>query len=180
MIKPIADATTYQNIYCGAAASGSCAPSATTCVSGTECIANETASGGASVARAIDEAKQYLDASKAADSTAGACRQKFVILLTTSSDNCYGVSCSGTCPYGTQCVEECRDNDNSASRRQATVKAAKALRAAGVANGAGYTLFTIGFGEAMPIDLKNTLNWIARWGGTDNPDGAQCRRSSFL
>ena len=34
---------------------------------------------------------------------------------------------------------------------------------------AGYKVFVIGMGSSMPNYLKNTLNWMAYWGGTDNP-----------
>jgi hypothetical protein len=157
LIKPIA--ATYQSIYCGATASGSCATTATTCADGGECIANEYASGGASVARALNESLLYLNDHKAADS-AGSCRQKFAILITTSSDDCYGV---GSGNGNDQCVGECDNTGGSYNRRQQTVLYAKAL------NDAGYTLYVVGFGQSMPDYLRNTLNWIASWGGTDNP-----------
>jgi hypothetical protein len=34
---------------------------------------------------------------------------------------------------------------------------------------AGYKVFVVGFGSAMPTYLKNTLNWMAWYGGEDNP-----------
>ncbi len=34
---------------------------------------------------------------------------------------------------------------------------------------AGYKLFVVGFGANMPDIEKNTLNWMAYYGGTDNP-----------
>ena len=168
LIKAIG--TSYQNIYCGAAASNGSCLQTDTCSSG-ECIANETASYGAALVRSLQEAKLYLDAHKAADNTAGDCRQKFVILVTTSSDDCFEeTSCSSTdpavCPYGASCVGECDNGNNtngSADRRRQIVVAAKAL------NTAGYQVYAVGFGEAMPDYLKNTLNWVARYGGTDNP-----------
>ena len=48
-------------------------------------------------------------------------------------------------------------------RRREVVAKAKALA------DAGYRLFVIGFGAAMPDDLEKTLNWMAYFGGTDNP-----------
>ena len=48
-------------------------------------------------------------------------------------------------------------------RRRETVAKAKALA------DAGYRLFVIGFGAAMPDYLEKTLNWMAYFGGTDNP-----------
>jgi len=48
-------------------------------------------------------------------------------------------------------------------RRRASVARAKALA------DEGYKLFVIGFGANMPAIEKNTLNWMAYYGGTDNP-----------
>jgi len=47
--------------------------------------------------------------------------------------------------------------------RRAVVAKAKAL------GDAGYKVFVIGFGSAMPPYLRNTLNWMAYYGGTDDP-----------
>ncbi len=48
-------------------------------------------------------------------------------------------------------------------RRRLAVQRAKALA------DAGYRIFVIGFGANMPLYLQNTLNWMAYYGGTDNP-----------
>ena len=48
-------------------------------------------------------------------------------------------------------------------RRMATVQKAKELNAAGI------QVFVIGFGGNLPDQLKKTLNWAAKYGGTDNP-----------
>jgi Tfp pilus tip-associated adhesin PilY1 len=111
----------------------------------------ETASGGTPLISALKEAKSYLDVHKAADD-AKDCRQKFVILITDGSDT-YGCSADGS---------EC-DNERYKNRREAVAKA-KALR------DAGYKVFVIGFGTAMPPYLRNTLNWMAYYGGTDDPN----------
>lgn len=113
-------------------------------------IKNESASGGTPLAGALNEAKLYLDAHKDGDS-AKACRQKFVILVTDGEDTFF---CNGN---GSQ------DQRDQYKRRKATVVKAKALFAA------GYKVFVIGFGADMPITMKNTLNWAAYYGGTDNP-----------
>ena len=94
-----------------------------------------------------------LDAHKATDD-AKECRQKFVILITDGSDT-YG--CSGD---GSEC-----DGGRYKNRREAVAKA-KAL------GDAGYRVFVIGFGTAMPPYLRNTLNWMAFYGKTDNPNSA--------
>ena len=47
-------------------------------------------------------------------------------------------------------------------RRRESVAKAKAL------SDAGYKVFVVGFGAGMPHYLKNTLNWMAYYGGTDN------------
>jgi hypothetical protein len=111
----------------------------------------ESALGGTPLISAMKEAKLALDDHKAADPAKG-CRQKFVILITDGSDT-YGCGADGS---------EC-DNDRYKNRREVVAKA-KALR------DAGYKVFVIGFGSAMPPYLRNTLNWMAYYGGTDNPN----------
>jgi hypothetical protein len=116
-------------------------------------VAAESASGGTPLITAMKEAKMALDAHKATDD-AKECRQKFVILITDGSDT-YG--CSGD---GSEC-----DGGRYKNRREAVAKA-KAL------GDAGYRVFVIGFGTAMPPYLRNTLNWMAFYGKTDNPNSA--------
>jgi Tfp pilus tip-associated adhesin PilY1 len=141
--------TSYQLIYCGN--STSCASTVTSCGTGaTECIVGETASGGTPLASALKEAKTYLDTHKAGDAYS-ACRQKFVILLTDGDDT---YACSGS---GGECQSKMY------ARRREVVAASKQL------NDAGYKVFVIGFGSQMPLYLQNTLNWMAWYGGTDNP-----------
>ena len=94
--------------------------------------------------------KAYLDAHKAADAYMN-CRQKFVILVTDGADT---MSCSGA-GYDTQADQY--------KRRRDSVLAAKALA------DAGYKVFVIGMGSNMPDYLKNTLNWMAYYGSSDNP-----------
>ena len=139
--------TSYQLTYCGN--STSCASTVTGCTSG-NCIVGESASGGTPLAGALKEAKLYLDAHKAAD-TYGACRQKFVIVLTDGSDT---YACSGN---GSDCQSKMY------ARRREVVAATKQLA------DAGYKVFVVGFGSQMPAYLQNTLNWMAFYGGTDNP-----------
>lgn len=146
LIKPIA--SYYQSIYCGASKTGSCAASAT-CSSG-ECIANATTNnGGTAIVSSLVEAKKYLDYTKIADNAAS-CRKKFVILITDGADT---YACGGG---GTVC------SDESYGARREVVAKAQALAVA------GYTVFVVGFGD-MPAYLQNTLNWMAFYGGTDNP-----------
>lgn len=116
-------------------------------------VSAESASGGTPLITALKEAKLALDDHKAADAYKD-CRQKFVILITDGSDT-YG--CGGD---GSEC-----DNDRYKNRREAVAKA-KAL------GDAGYKVFVIGFGTAMPPYLRNTLNWMAYYGGTDNPNSS--------
>lgn len=111
----------------------------------------ESASGGTPLASALKEAKLYLDAHKNNDSAKN-CRQKFVILITDGADT---YACSGS---GAEC-----DGHRYKNRREFVAKA-KAL------SDGGYKVFVIGFGSAMPPYLRNTLNWAAYYGGTDNPD----------
>ncbi len=136
----------YSQIYC--ANSTSC--TMTSGSSSSYCVNGESASGGTPLASAQNEAKIYLDAHKAADS-AKACRQKFVIFVTDGSDT---YACSGS---GAEC------QSHQYKRRRASVEKAMALA------DAGYRVFVIGFGSTMPPYLQNTLNWMAYYGGTDNP-----------
>jgi Tfp pilus tip-associated adhesin PilY1 len=117
------------------------------------CVNGASSSGGTPLAGALHEAKLYLDDHKDAD-TAQNCRKKFVILITDGSDT---YACSGS---GAECQE------HQYKRRQESVARAKALA------DAGYQVFIIGFGSAMPSYLQNTLNWMAYYGGTDNPTEA--------
>ncbi len=48
-------------------------------------------------------------------------------------------------------------------RRMKTVQRAKELKESGI------QVFVIGFGGDLPDRLKKTLNWAAKYGGTDNP-----------
>ncbi len=116
-------------------------------------VSAESASGGTPLISALKEAKLALDDHKAADD-AKDCRQKFIILITDGSDT-YGCGADGA---------EC-DSERYKNRREVVAKA-KAL------GDAGYKVFVIGFGTAMPPYLRNTLNWMAYYGGTDNPNTA--------
>jgi len=137
----------YSNIFC--AKTSSCTLSST-CTTG-NCINSAYANGGTPLASALAEAKLYLDYHKSQDGLAGACRQKFVVLITDGADT---FACSGN---GTETQADMY------KRRRATVAMVKALA------DAGYRVFVIGFGANMPDFLENTLNWMAYFGGTDNP-----------
>jgi hypothetical protein len=136
--------TKYSKIYCSS--SSGCSPADV--VSGS--VSGESASGGTPLAGALSEAKLYLDYHKGLDSAA-ACRLKFVILITDGADT---YACSGA-GY--------EDQTDQYKRRRQTVAKAKALA------DAGYKVFVVGFGADMPHWSRNTLNWAAYYGGTDNP-----------
>ncbi len=110
----------------------------------------ESANSGTPLASSLNEAKLYLDAHKVGD-TAQACRKKFVILITDGADT---YACSGD---GTEIQAD------QYKRRRESVAKAKAL------SDAGYKVFVVGFGANMPAHLRNTLNLMAYYGGTDNP-----------
>ena len=141
----------YSQIFCNS--NTNCTNPNATCGSSSNSIGGACANGGTALASALGEARTYLNAHKAADSAA-ACRQKFVILVTDGSDT---YACSGN-------GEEC-DPHRYKNRRESVARA-KALA------DAGYRVFVIGFGAAMPTYLQNTLNWMAYYGGTDNPNAA--------
>jgi len=123
-----------------------------------DAVKNEKAVGGTPLASALNEAKLYLDdhkngnnAKKIKPDPAKDCRKKFVIFITDGQDT---FACSGS------------GNDEQVDqykRRRETVAKAKALWEA------GYQVFVVGFGASMPHYLKNTLNWAAYFGGSDNP-----------
>lgn len=137
----------YTQIYCNS--NTSCTVGST----GSYSVGGASANGGTPLGSAQGEAKLYLDAHKAGDA-AKACRSKFVIFVTDGSDT---FSCSGS-------GGECRSDQYK--RRRASVEKAKALA------DAGYKVFMIGFGSTMPSYLRNTLNWMAYFGGTDDPNTA--------
>ncbi len=142
-------AAKYSEIYCGRAA----------CIvdeaaNGTNNIrysmSSSSVTGATPLVMALSSVKSYLDTNKTNDSYRS-CRQKFVILVTDGADT---MNCGGA-GYDTQ--------SDQYKRRRASVTAAKALA------DAGYKVFVIGMGSSMPAYLQNTLNWMAYWGGTDNP-----------
>ena len=143
----------YSQIYCNS--NTSCTVSST----GSYSVGGASATGGTPLASALRKAKIYLDAHKLADS-AKDCRKKFVILITDGSDT---FACSGN---GTEC-----DGGRYKGRRDA-VAWTKTLA------DAGYKVFVVGFGASMPDYLENTLNWMAYYGGTDNPNQANSGSTS--
>ena len=117
--------------------------------------------GSTSLATCIEAVKPYLDDHKKKDSYKN-CRTKFVILVTDGQDTLY---CGGT-GSGNQ--------PDQYKRRRASVAKVKALR------DAGYKVFVIGLGDKMPDFLQNTLNWIAYYGGTENPNATKKGSPSAL
>jgi type IV pilus assembly protein PilY1 len=142
-------AAKYSEIYCG---SSTCTVNQS--ANGTKNIryslSSSSVTGATPLVTALSSVKSYLDTNKTNDSYRS-CRQKFVILVTDGADT---MNCGGA-GYDTQ--------SDQYKRRRASVTAAKALA------DAGYKVFVIGMGSNMPGYLKNTLNWMAYWGGTDNP-----------
>jgi type IV pilus assembly protein PilY1 len=106
------------------------------------------------LASQLKEGKKYLDDHKTGD-TAAECRKKFLILVTDGWDT---VACGHDRNIGDEYVT----GSFSYMRRRATVAAVKE------AIDAGYSVFAVGFGADMPLTERNTLNWVALKGGTDN------------
>jgi len=147
--------TKYSCIFCSdltscASPTVGCTTGANACSNG-DCVSGETADGGTPLAAAVHEAKRYLDDHKALDASA-ACRKKFVILITDGSDT---LACGAD---GSECAGGRYKN------RRESVAMAKEMA------DAGYQMFVIGFGSNMPTYLQNTLNWMAYYGGTDDPN----------
>jgi len=153
--KPIG--TSYRNIYCGAPFGSLtyCTTPTSYSIADNKCIlrsmmTDSSVAGATPLALALESVKTTLDTKKAAD-TYKNCRQRFAILLSDGADTMY-------------CGSAVNDTDRTQyKRRRASVARAKAL------GDAGYRVFIIGFGANMPDIEKNTLNWMAYYGGTDNP-----------
>ena len=97
------------------------------------------------------EAKKYFTDFVNPKDDAIACRWKHIIFVTDGSDT---VGCHGDC------------SENAADmwkRRMLTVQRSKEAYETGI------QVFAVGFGGNMPDHLKKTLNWVAKYGGADNP-----------
>jgi type IV pilus assembly protein PilY1 len=106
--------------------------------------------GGSPLSASLEEAKRFFKESVNPFDLAMACRQKFIILITDGEDT---YACSG---------DGSENQPFMYRRRMLTVQRAKELYDAGI------KVFLIGVGETLS-PLKNTLNWIAKYGGMDNP-----------
>ena len=141
--------TPYSRIYCKNDTSCTSSSSGTA-----TSVAKESASGGTPLAAALQEAKYYLNYTKANDNYAD-CRQKFVILITDGDD-----------------TYACGNNGNEGQIIQYKGRRETVAQARALAN-AGYYVFVVGFGASMPTYLQNTLNWAAYYGKTKNTGATQ-------
>ena len=114
--------------------------------------------GGTPLAASLAEAKTHFLRDVNPVDPAIACRKKFVILITDGADT-WGCSGNGADP---NCGDETA-NPGMYRRRMLTAQRAKELAEAGI------KVFVVGFGGSAPECLKRTLNWAAKYGGTDNP-----------
>jgi type IV pilus assembly protein PilY1 len=114
--------------------------------------AAETATGATPLAAALAEAKKYFLEDVNPSDNAIACRKKFIVLVTDGSDT---VACGGDGSEG---------QADMWKRRMLTVQRAKEAYEAGI------QVYAVGFGTTMPDYLKKTLNWVAKYGGTFDPD----------
>jgi hypothetical protein len=142
--------TRYSLIYCGNNTSCTVNQSSGDTSSINYWMTYSNVVGATPLVSGLSGVKAYLDTHKTTDAYQN-CRQKFVILVSDGADTMY---CGGT-GYDTQADQY--------KRRRESVLAAKALA------DAGYKVFVIGMGSNMPNYLKRTLNWMAYYGGTDNP-----------
>lgn len=124
-------------------------------------ISGAGASGGTHLASSLKEAKLYLDNHKSGDN-AKACRNKYVILISDGEDT---LACNGN---GSE------SQSDQYKRRRETIAMAKAL------GDAGYKVFVVGFGAPLPNNLRNTLNWAAYYGGTDNQSVANSITGTYV
>ena len=124
-------------------------------------ISNAGASGGTHLAYSLKEAKLYLDVHKSGDN-AKACRKKFVILISDGEDT---KACSG---------DGSESQSDQYKRRRETIARAREL------SNAGYKVFVVGFGAPLSLALRNTLNWAAYYGGTNNADVQDSITGTYL
>ncbi len=124
-------------------------------------ISTAVASGGTHLASSLKEAKLYLDDHKSGDN-AKACRKKFAILISDGEDT---LACSGS---GSE------SQSDQYKRRRETIARTRAL------SNAGYKVFVVGFGAPLSNTLRNTLNWAAYYGGTDNQSVANSITGTYL
>lgn len=103
------------------------------------------------LASALQRAKSYFDKYSAPGKE---CTKKFVILVTDGNDTL-------ACPQRFFWSPSETESDQY-KRRRASVNAAKALKDAGI------PVFVLGFAGDLVDVQKNTLNWMAYHGGTDN------------
>ena len=111
-------------------------------------------SGFTPIAAALEKAKNYFEQY---NHSAKACAEKYVILVTDGNDT---LSCDGMRGIEASHAEHQKDQYK---RRRASVAAAKSLAEAGI------KVFVVGFSGGLNSLQKRTLNWMAYYGGTDNP-----------
>jgi Tfp pilus tip-associated adhesin PilY1 len=149
--------TPYANLFCN---NTTCSPPVTTaamtctvtspvkeCFTGYD--ADNSTNPSTPIQYSLREAQRYLDAHKLLDNSA-TCRQKSVIIITDGADT---VACSS--------------GSASNKTRHASVYQAKVLA------DAHYKVYVIGFGSTMPAVDQRTLNWMAYYGQTRNPNATQ-------
>ena len=166
VVKGISD--NYYNFYCGNGATSCQADSPPPIITDfwNECITayyTNTIWSGSSIggngstplATLLKKANIYLTARTNAElanpDPCGGVNKKFVILISDGED-------TTACDAG--------GSSSSVKTRRSSVTMAKKLA------DAGYKVFVVGLGASMPPSQKNTLNWMAYYGGTDNPKHA--------
>ena len=166
VVKGISD--NYYNLYCGNGSTSCYADSRPQIITDfwNECItayvtdsiwtgSSVGGKGSTPLATLLKKANIYLTARTNAElanpDPCGGVKKKFVILISDGED-------TTACDAG--------GSSSSVKTRRSSVTMAKNLA------DAGYKVFVIGFGSSMPAAQKNTLNWMAYYGGTDNPKDA--------
>lgn len=124
-------------------------------------VSYESAGGGSPLASTFTLIGNYLEGNKAKD-PAKSCRRKIAVLFSDAQD-LYACNGSGT-----------PSPDDQYKRRKVVVAGAAALLAS------GYRVFVVDFGPGMTAELKNTLNWIAYFGGSDNSSSGNSGKSGAL
>jgi hypothetical protein len=151
--------TKYSSLYC---ANGTSCVQTSTGASSVNDTMSPAATGGTPLAHSLLKAKAYIENYNSSDN-AKTCRQNFAILVTDGADT---YACGGNGSEG---------QADMYKRRKASVANAYALANATLAGGnpSKVKLFVIGFGTSLPEEQRNTLNWMAYFGGTKDSTVSQ-------
>jgi len=126
-------------------------------------INSSAASGGTPAAATAWDALSYVVGRRNLDPLRG-CRPYFIIMVTDGGSNSDGY-CANDVYYGDDSYKSGRYSEMNVSWTSRTQY--------------GIPMYWVGMGSAMPQSLRNTLNWAAFFGGTDDPTVANVGDTSI-